>query len=317
MYNDYPTASYSSNVDQFLFLKIGGIVLLLAVLIVIPLISGMKLFKKANRNGISALIPFHHLITLIEICNLPKMYFLFLLIPGANFIFYYKICTVLSMLFKKDDKFKYGLFLLPFIYYPILGFGKSEYAGINLVGMDSRNQVSRIDVIDENKNQEIEVEENTQEDVSTRNINISVGGGKYQKDYTTNLDHIEGDMVITQRNINEKKKKIEEQKMKEQEMFIKHSEFEKHRQEELRKQREAELAAMQEPVDESKKLVDDVFDINYIQTVGGTKEEKPEKIEEEVPVEPPKPEIEYVVCPKCGTKVPKGTEFCITCGTKL
>lgn len=303
MYNDYPTANYTSNVDQFIFLKIGLIVLAIGIFVVF-LISYMKVFRKGNRNGVSALIPFYNIIPLLEICNLPKMYFLFLIIPGVNLIFYYKVAQVLAAQFKKNNMFGLGLFILPFIYYPILGFGKSEYIGINLVDMDSRNQVSRIDIIDENKNKEIEVEENVDEDVATRNINISLGGGKYQKDYATNLDQVEGEQVIAQRNLKQKKKELEEQKMEDQK-FI----YQTHQMSELRNE--------SQEGDTTSEKIDEVFDINYIKTTNEVNTNNNLDTIVSKPVEEEKPKIEHVKCPKCGTNLPKGTEFCITCGTKL
>jgi len=308
MYNDYPTAEYSSTVDQFTFLKIGAIVLVVAILVAF-LIGCMKVFKKANRKGVSALIPFYNLITLLEICNLPKMYFAFLLIPGVNLIFFYKVEQVLAKLFKKNKLFGIGLFILPIAYYPILGYSKSEYIGINLKGMDSRNQISKIEIIDENKNKEIEIEENKEEDIATRNINISLGGGKYQKDFASNLGHVEGEQVITQRNLKEQKKQEYNQKMENLRVI------ELAKQEEQRKLEESkpkeEVEAKEEPIE--------VFDINYIQTADAKKKEE-ERIKQEAKEkeeEERRKELATIKCPKCGTKLPKGTEFCITCGTKL
>ena len=307
MYSDYPTAEYSSTVDQFTFLKIGVIVVIVAILVMF-LISIMKVYKKANRNGISALIPFYNIIALLEICNLPKMYFAFLLIPVINIFFYYKVMQVLARSFKKEKIFGVGLFILPIVYYPILGFSKSEYVGINLKGMDSRNQVSKIEIIDENKNKEIEIEENKDEDVATRNINISLGGGKYQKDFASNLGRVEGEQVITQRNLKEQKKQEYDQKMEDLRV-IELAKQEAERKKEEAKQKEE--VKVEEPVE--------VFDINYIQTAE-TKQKELERIqqeEKEKEEEARRKELETVKCPKCGTKVPRGTEFCITCGTKL
>jgi hypothetical protein len=260
----------------------------------------MKVFKKANRNGITALIPFYNLIILLEICNLPKMYFAFLLIPVVNLYFFYKVEQVLAKLFKKEKMFGIGLFVLPIVYYTILGFSKSEYIGINLKGMDSRNQVSKIEVIDENKNKEIEIEENKEEDIATRNIDISLGGGKYQKDFASNLDHIEGDKVITQRNL------------KEQEIQKYNQKMEDLRASGLIKPLERKETSKEETETNNQQVIE-VFDINYIQTA---ESKELQQQQEQAPKEE-KPKVEYVACPKCGTKLPKGTEFCITCGTKL
>ena len=287
MYNDYPTADYSSSVDQFRVLKI-ILPIVLLILVIIILVSIMKVFKKANRNGVSALIPFYNLIILLEICNLPKMYFTFLLIPFVNIIYYYRVLKVLVQLFKKDGKFALGLFFLPIIYFPILGYGKSEYVGIDITAADSSKQVGEIKEIDELKNQEIEVEENVQEDKATRNINISLGGGKYQKDYAQNLGAVEdNEKVIAKRNV---KKKLPAKPVVKTSTFIKPM---------------AEI-----PKDEIKKTdTKDLFNVDFIET---PKEEP--KVEE-------KPQVdtfsEFFDCPNCGTKLKRGTKACFICGTKI
>ena len=287
MYNDYPTADYSSSVDQFRALKI-ILPIVLVVLVIIILISVMKVFKKANRNGVSALIPFYNLIILLEICNLPKMYFAFLLIPFVNLIYFYKITQVLAELFKKDKSFGIGLFFLPVIYYPILGYGKSEYVGIDITASDSSKQVGEIKEIDELKNQEIEVEENVQEDKATRNINISLGGGKYQKDYAEKLDTVEdNEKVIAKRNV---KKKTPAKPVVKTSTFIKPME--------------------DIPKDEVKKTdTKDLFNVDFIET---PKEE---------PKQEEKPQVdtfsEFFDCPNCGTKLKRGTKACFICGTKI
>ena len=310
MYNDYPTTGYNSNVDQFVFLKIGIAVIVLAI-IVFVIISIMRVFKKANRNPISVLIPFYNLIALLEICNLPKMYFIILLIPIVNLVFFYRVYQVLAKLYKKDQLFGLGLLVLPVVYFPILGFGKSEYIGINLAGMDSKNQVSRIEVIDENKNKEIEVEENKDEDVTTRNVDISLGGGKYQKEYATNLDNVEQERIITQRNLKEQQKQQEQQKLEDQRIIYENQK--------IHVMPVVTPVEQQEPQTETK----EVFDINYIQTTE-EKEKERKRVEEEKKQqeearlkEEERQRTQFFACPKCGTKLPNGTQICITCGTKI
>ena len=281
MYNDYPTAGYNSNVNQFIALKI-IIPVVLIILLIIVLISIMKVFKKANRNGVSALIPFYNLVVLLEMCNLPKMYFVFLLIPIVNLIFFYKVFQVLAKLFKKEKGFGIGLFLLPVIYFPILGYSKSEYVGINVDAMDSSKQVGEIKEIDENKNKEIEIEENIEEDVATRNRNISLGGGKYQKEYASGLDSVaDNEKVIAKRTV-QKKKPV--QVLVDNPTFIKPVE-------EIPKEEVKET--------DTKEL----FNVDFIET----KEEK-----QEIDTF-----SEFFDCPNCGTKLKRGSKTCFICGNKI
>jgi len=51
------------------------------------------------------------------------------LIPGVNVIFSIWTTNLLSKSFGKNEAFTVGLIFLPFIFYPILGFGSAKYQG--------------------------------------------------------------------------------------------------------------------------------------------------------------------------------------------
>ena len=57
MYDDYPTVIESTVENNMIYLIILGIILI--GVIVFSLISLAKIFKKANRSGISAIIPIY------------------------------------------------------------------------------------------------------------------------------------------------------------------------------------------------------------------------------------------------------------------
>ena len=72
MYDDYPTI-YETTIDQnFIYWIILGVILL--ILFIITLFSLGKIFKKANRSGVSAFIPFYNILVLLEITNKPKYF---------------------------------------------------------------------------------------------------------------------------------------------------------------------------------------------------------------------------------------------------
>lgn len=194
MYNEYDVV-YKSDINEYLIYWIILGVLALSCLI-ITLISLSKIFKKSNFSPLSAWIPFYNLKTVIDIVNLPFIYFILSLIPILNIYIFYKISNLMAKMFKKSEMFGLGLFLLPFVFYPILAFGKSEYIGINLVAMESKNMVEEIPLIDENKNKEIEVEVNDREDIWSQGVGISIGGGTYQKEYSDNLVAVDSDKVV-------------------------------------------------------------------------------------------------------------------------
>lgn len=198
MYTDYPTI-YETTINQnLIYFIILGIILI--IILLFTTISLGKIFKKANRSFISAFIPFYNIFVLLEIINLPKKYFILLLIPIANIFIYINLMITLAKFFHKSKLFGIGLAFLPFVFYPILAFSGSEYIGINIIAMEGKSIVGDIPVIvtDEEKNPVIHEEV----DNSSKNINISIGGGVYQKSYTKDLLQVDQKQTIINKNNN-------------------------------------------------------------------------------------------------------------------
>ena len=155
---------YTSNLNEFLAIWIGlGIIAF--GLMLLTIFSMSKVYKKANRSGIAPWIPIYNIYLLVEIANLPLLYFLLTFVPIVNFYALYKINISVAALFKKSHMFGLGLFFLPFIFYPILAFSDSEYIGINIFALQGTTTVEDIPIIDANKNKEIEVKVNDNVDV--------------------------------------------------------------------------------------------------------------------------------------------------------
>jgi len=191
MYNDYPTI-YETFIDQtFIYYIILGVFLL--ALIIFTLISVSKVYKKANRSGISAWIPFYNIKILLEIVNLPSVYFVLMLIPIVNIFVYIKICFLLAKFFRRSKEYAFGLMFLPFVFYPILAFSRSEYIGINIVAMEHKSTVVEVPNIVEEKP---ELTVNDQLDEGSKKLNISIGGGVYQNDYTKDLLNVDNTQAI-------------------------------------------------------------------------------------------------------------------------
>lgn len=303
MYNDYDVV-YKSNLNEYLiFWIILGIIGILLILFTIFSLS--KVYKKANRSSIAPWIPIYNIYLLVEIANLSKGYFWLSLIPIVNLYSFYKINIEIAKLFKKNKSFGIGLFLLPFIFYPILAFSDSEYIGINIVAMDGTTTVEDIPVIDEIKQKEITIEENNNIDIESRNINISIGGGRYQKDYVNNLADVDRDKVLN-------KAQIElEDKRKNNGTFINNQRFEEI----------ANNALIQEA---EKKEPTDIFSVPFISTEEDTQEETSNAMTNTTTVNS-KPvtqsidssQNEYKLCPNCGTRVTNNAEVCFICGQPL
>lgn len=100
------------------------------VVLVILIAAIWKIFEKAGKPGWAALIPFYNIIVILEIVGKPWWWlFAMIFVPLGNFIWGIWAINLLAKSFGKNEGFTLGLILLPFIFYPILGFGNEEYQG--------------------------------------------------------------------------------------------------------------------------------------------------------------------------------------------
>jgi hypothetical protein len=95
-------------------------------LLIIP--SVWVIFKKAGYAGWKCLIPFYNTYIMLKIGRRSGWWLLPALIPiiGLGVMIY--ISIRLGRCFNKGLGFGFGLALLPFIFYPILAFGDSQYS---------------------------------------------------------------------------------------------------------------------------------------------------------------------------------------------
>jgi ABC-type sulfate transport system permease subunit len=99
------------------------------VITIIVIVALWKIFEKAGKPGWASLIPIYNVIVLLEIIGKPLWWIILLLIPLVNIIFGIWAVNLLSKSFGKNEGFTIGLIFLPFIFYPILGFGDAKYEG--------------------------------------------------------------------------------------------------------------------------------------------------------------------------------------------
>jgi len=92
-----------------------------------------KLYTKAGKPGWATIVPIYNVIVLLEIVRKPMFWFVLLLIPVVNIVFAIWVVNLLSRRFGKDEGFTVGMILLPFVFYPILGFGSATYNSGELV----------------------------------------------------------------------------------------------------------------------------------------------------------------------------------------
>lgn len=99
------------------------------VLCVFVLVCMWIVFRKAGKPGWAAIVPFYNLYVLFDITWGSGMRFL-LLIPIYNIILGIQTQVRLARAFGKSSGFAAGLVFLPYIFIPLLAFGKETYQGV-------------------------------------------------------------------------------------------------------------------------------------------------------------------------------------------
>jgi hypothetical protein len=102
------------------------IVLYVAVLVVI--IAGIwKMFTKAGEPGWACIVPIYNIIVMLRIAGMPLWWLIVMLIPLVSIIPAFMLPFKTAERFGKGAGFAIGMIFLPFIFYPILGFGDARY----------------------------------------------------------------------------------------------------------------------------------------------------------------------------------------------
>jgi uncharacterized membrane protein YoaK (UPF0700 family) len=107
----------------FLFLIILG-----AALQIISLAGMWKTASKAGQVGILACIPIVQIFIAMLIAKKPLWWVLLCLVPIVNFIVLLIVVHEISKRFGRGIGTTIGLVCLPFVFWPILGFGSAQYS---------------------------------------------------------------------------------------------------------------------------------------------------------------------------------------------
>lgn len=104
-----------------------GVWIFIIAMIVIQIAAWWKMFEKAGKPGWAAIIPIYNLIVLLQVGGKPLWWIILFIIPLVNIIFWILLSIAVANNFGKGALFGIGLFVLGFIFYPILGFGDAKY----------------------------------------------------------------------------------------------------------------------------------------------------------------------------------------------
>jgi hypothetical protein len=100
--------------------------LLVAVVMIVAL---WKIFTKAGQPGWACLIPIYNIYILCKIVGRPGWWVILMLIPFVNFIIAIILSIDLAKSLGNGVGFGLDLAFLGIIFFPILGFGSSQYQG--------------------------------------------------------------------------------------------------------------------------------------------------------------------------------------------
>ena len=107
-----------------------GFLLIIELAVAFIMIAGMwKVFTKAGQPGWAVLIPIYNAYVLLQVAGKPGWWLILMLIPIINIIVGILAIAGVAANFGKGTGFVLGLIFLPFIFYPILGFGDAVYQG--------------------------------------------------------------------------------------------------------------------------------------------------------------------------------------------
>ena len=98
--------------------------------VIVLVIAGIwKTFVKAGQPGWAAIVPIYNIYVLCQIAGRPWWWLLVMLIPFVGIVAAIIVSIDVAKSFGKSTGFAIGLALLPFVFYPILGFGSAQYQG--------------------------------------------------------------------------------------------------------------------------------------------------------------------------------------------
>jgi hypothetical protein len=115
---------------------VGILVIFYIAVIVFEIAALWKVFVKAGQPGWAAIIPIYNLYILLKVIGRPGWWILLFLLGIIPFVGWIAVLVLgiiiaidLAKSFAKSSGFAVGLFLLNFIFIPILGFGEAQYVG--------------------------------------------------------------------------------------------------------------------------------------------------------------------------------------------
>ena len=129
-----PLAQATDTADGLVSTAISGGIAALAIFAVLGTVLGLATivgiwttFSKAGVAGWKSLIPVYNLILLLQIAGKPVWWLVLFFVPLVNFAATILLSLGIAQRFGRGPGFGIGLGFLPFVFYPILGLGGSQF----------------------------------------------------------------------------------------------------------------------------------------------------------------------------------------------
>src|ERR1051325_2242295 len=103
-----------------------GVLIFELIVIGLTVIGMWKVFDKAGEPGWAALLPIYNIWVLLKVAGKPGWWFILMLIPLVNLLALIPVSIGVAARFGKGAGYGIGLWLLPFIFYPMLGFSDAR-----------------------------------------------------------------------------------------------------------------------------------------------------------------------------------------------
>lgn len=108
---------------------LGPVLIVYGIVLILMIAALWKVFTKAGEPGWAAIVPFYNYFVMLKISGRPGWWLVLMLIPLVNIVILIILMIDLAKSFGKGGGFAALLILLPFIGFPVLGFGSARYLG--------------------------------------------------------------------------------------------------------------------------------------------------------------------------------------------
>ena len=102
-------------------------ILIYLAIFTIDCVAGWRIFTKAGQPGWGVLVPIFNLYLVCKIAGRPGWWALLFFVPLVNVVIGLIIALDVARVFGKGTGFGLGLWILGFVFVPILGFGSVQY----------------------------------------------------------------------------------------------------------------------------------------------------------------------------------------------